>query len=458
MLANIDLPRRRPHRAFQANETLLPLPRGFLWGAATADQQIERQQPSDWTAFEVRAAAEGRGIAGLTQGARWLAHKADFDTHFADDIGRAADMGHNAHRFSLSWSRLFPREEMSKPDAAAIDFYGRVLDELARRQITPFVTLFHFASPQWLWRPSGPDGKRGLERADAPERLAQLARAAEAAFGDRVRHWCTINEPVVLAYLGYLDGTFPPNEKRGGPLAADGVLAALLRMHQAAATALKDGAARRRVDAMVGIAQHVRTFLPLRNSALLDRVTAAVVERLFVQRFLDQAMPSCDYVGLNEYGRAYLKTKPSKPLAYTLTYSDPDEPGDDASELGWAPDEHAFEERLVRCARRYRKPIYVLENGTAELATADVRRQRQLVRHAQAMARAAQRGADVRGYFHWSLVDNFEWAEGFGPRFGLYAVDYDAGCARSARESVEVFRRIARDNGVPADLWARLGR
>ncbi|MCC7070270.1 MAG: glycoside hydrolase family 1 protein [Deltaproteobacteria bacterium] len=458
MLGTLRMPRRGPHRHLGVDEQLLPVPAGFLWGAATADQQVERQQPSDWTAFEERARRQGHGIAGLEQGGGWLSHKADFDRHFADDVARAADMGHRAHRFSMSWARLFPREDMSAPEPAALDFYGRVLDELARRALQPFVTLFHFASPAWLWHPSGPDGKRGVERADAPARLAQLATCLVEAFGDRVRHWCTINEPVVLAYLGYLEGVFPPNEKRGGPFAADGVLAALLRMHEAAAGALRAAAARRAAPVQVGIAQHVRTFLPWRNHAPLDRVMAAVVERLFVLRFLDRAMPSCDYVGVNEYGRAYLETDLRRPLRYQLRHADPAEPGDEPSDLGWAPDERAFEERLVALARRYAKPIYVLENGTAEAATDDVRRQRQLVRHTQAMARAVRRGADVRGYFHWSLVDNFEWAEGFAPRFGLYAVDYPAGCARHARGSVEVYRRICRDGVVPPDLWARLGR
>ncbi|MCC7110157.1 MAG: glycoside hydrolase family 1 protein [Deltaproteobacteria bacterium] len=456
MLERLRLPRRQPHRVLGPREPLLPLPAGFRWGAATADQQIERQQPSDWTAFEQRAIAEGRGIAGLADAARWLPHKADFDTHFAADLARAAEGGHNAHRFSLSWARLFPREDMVRPDPAGVDFYGRVFDELARHHIEPFVTLFHFASPGWLWRRVG--GRYGLERDDAPERLAQLAHAAMEAFGDRVRCWCTVNEPVVLAYLGYLEGAFPPNEKRGGPLAANGVLAALLRMHQAASRALREGAQRRSVSVQVGIAQHARSFMPWRNRALLDRITSAAVDRLFVWRFLDQVMPSCDFVGLNEYGRAYLETSARRPLDYVLRYSDLAEPGDDPSELGWAPDEAAFEERLVKLGQRYGKPIYVLENGTAEAAVDDVRRQRQLVRHAQAMARAARRGADVRGYFHWSLVDNFEWAEGFAPRFGLWAVDYERECARSARGSVEVLRRIAAANAVPAELWERLGR
>ncbi len=458
MLGARRLPRRGPHRHLGADEQLVQLPTGFAWGAATADQQIERQQPSDWTAFEERAVREGRGIAGLDVGGAWLAHKADFDRHYADDIARAADMGHTAHRFSMSWARLFPREDMRAPEPAALDFYGRVLDELARHRLAPHVTLFHFASPQWLWRATGKHVRRGVERADAPEHLARLAACLVDAFGDRVRHWCTINEPVVLAYLGYLEGVFPPHERRGGPLAANGVLDALLRMHHAAARALREGAARRGFPVQVGVAQHVRTFLPWRNHAPLDRAMAAAVEHLFVRRFLDRAMPTCDYVGVNEYGRAYLETDVRRPLAYRLRHADPADPDDDPSELGWAPDEQAFEERLVALARRYAKPIFVLENGTAEAALDDVRRQRQLVRHAQAMARAARRGADVRGYFHWSLIDNFEWAEGFAPRFGLYAVDYAAGARRTARASVEVYRRIARDNAVPHELWARLGR
>ena len=451
------------------------LPRGFLWGAATADQQIEHQQPSDWTAFENLARRERRqgaepghikGIADVAD--HVIAKKSDFDRKFADDFALAAAMGHNAHRFSISWARMFPREDMSDPDPAALDFYGRVLDALEKNGLLPFVTLFHFASPAWLWTDSG--GRRGVEREDAVARFSHFVDAVVKHFGARVRLWCTLNEPMVFAYAGYLQGIFPPHERRGGPEHVVPVVVALLKMH-AAAYALIHGA---RSDAQVGIAQHVRAFVPWRNLAPLDRITAQLIDRAFILDFLDaihtgkldMAMTgqsleipglasTMDYVGVNHYGRAYVKTRVNAPQKYEILFHDPDEPGEEWSDLGWAADEAALTRVLTRFHARYARPLYVLENGVADAAPDDLRRQRLLVRHAHAIWVAVQQGADVRGYFHWSLVDNFEWAEGFDPRFGLYAIDYERDFVRTPRASVDVYRAIAQANAVSAELWRK---
>jgi beta-glucosidase len=483
------LPRRLPHRRAEEGDGPFLFPAGFLWGAATADQQIEHQQPSDWTDFETRARALGLDATGPTGGPlpghirkigevapEVLAKKADFDRLYADDLHRAVLMGHNAHRFSLSWARLFPHEDVDEPDAAAVDFYSRIFEEMKSAGLVPFVTLFHFASPAWLWHESG--GRRGIERHDAVDHFEHFAQTAARLWGSHVRFWCTLNEPMVYVYQGYLEGTFPPNERRAGPREVVPVVRALLEMHVAAYQAIHEDAARREVTASVGIAQHVRAFMPWRNHHLLDRLTAAMIERSFITGFLDAMhtgvlrLPqaggalevpglrgAADFIGVNHYGRAYVKTRLAEPGRFDLLFHDPMEPGEEWSDLGWASDEAALTRCLARFAERYQKPLYVLENGVADSSDDDVRRQRFVVRNAQAVWRAIQlHGADVRGYFHWSLIDNFEWAEGFDPRFGLYAVDYDDDFARRPRTSVETYRQIAAANAISADLWRRYRR
>lgn len=496
-VASRKLPRRLPHGPAPEGAGPFLFPAGFLWGAATADRQIEHQQPSDWSEFEQRARAlgldatteKGTPVPGHIKGImavapEVLAKKTDFDRLHEDDLRRAALMGHNAHRFSLSWARLFPREDMSEPDPAGVDFYHRVFAELRRNGLVPFVTLFHFAMPAWLQEERR--GRRGVERDDAVDHFRRFAETAAAQWGDQVRFWCTLNEPMVYVLQGYLEGTFPPHEQRAGPREVVSVVRALLEMHVAAYEALHADAFRRDLATSVGVAQHVRAFMPWRNGDLLDRLTAALIERSFVTDFLDALhtgvlrmaqvgvaeeiaglQDAADYIGVNHYGRAYVKTRLSEPGRFDLLFHDPREPGEEWSDLGWALDERALTACLARFAERYRKPLYVLENGIADRDDDDVRRQRFLVRNAQAVWRAVHNGADVRGYFHWSLTDNFEWAEGFAPRFGLYAVDYDDGAARGvpaatfarrARGSVEVYRQIASTNAISDELWRRYRR
>jgi beta-glucosidase len=456
-----SLPKRKPF-GFDDDDGDGPFafPAGFLWGASTSDQQIEHQQPSDWTDFENRAhaqklAAQAPGnIHGIDKvPLEVLRKKADFDRLYPDDLKRASSMGHNAHRFSLSWARLFPNED--EPSLQGLEFYGRILDECARNSLVPFVTLHHFAIPSWLARESG--GKRGLERSDAAAHFEKFTKLVVAAFGDRVRFWCTLNEPMVVAQQGYLEGTFPPNEKRKGVRDVEPVVRNLRAMHAAAYVAIHEDARRRGHDAMVGIAQHVRAFMPLREHNPLDRLTAQIVDKLFVLDFLDHlaAMDAMDYVGVNFYGRTYLKLKPG---GFDVRHKDEADYGEDVSDLGWTADEASLTSTLTRFHERYALPLFVLENGTADDREDDDRRQRGIVRHAHAMWRAIEAGVGVRGYFHWSLLDNFEWAEGFGPRFGLYNVEYERDFARTPRKSVDVYKAITSSNSVPVDVWRKYRR
>ena len=475
-----------------------PFPPNFLWGVATADHQIEHAQDDDWSAFEQRVSEQrvsgttervsgtAPPVSGTIRGigdvpAEWIAKKTDHDRLFADDFAEAAALGVRLYRFSISWARLFPRADMLEPDPAGVAFYDRLFDALVANGLTPFVTLFHFALPRWLAEPDA-SGRRGVERPDAPLAFERFAAAVAERYGDRVAHWCTINEPMVYAYAGYMEGIFPPHERRPTPAAIVPVLRGLLAMHARAYQALHgvrhftSGTSGVR-HCHVGIAQHVRRFLPWRNSAL-DRITAALIDAQFVRFFLDAIrdgearLPpfgptvrveglrgTQDYVGVNYYGRFYVETTWRRPGKFTLHTFDPSEPADERSDLGWTADEEGLRLTLARFHRDYALPLHILECGIADNAPDDLRRQRFLVRHAQATWRAIHHDAvPVKSFCYWSLLDNFEWAEGFDPRFGLLAVDYGGEFARRRRPSAEVYRDIASANAVSAGLWRRYRR
>jgi beta-glucosidase len=450
-------------------------PADFLWGAATAAYQIETTQDDDWAAFENEALAHRR-FSRLAPGKALPGHihrlgdyseeirrkKSDFDARIESDLGTAAAMGHNSYRFSIAWARLFPTADKTEPDRDAIAHYRRIFETLAAHGMTPVVTLFHFSSPAWLWQPQG--GRRGFERADALLHWERFVRAVLQHFGDRMPIVCTLNEPLVYVYAGYLDGVFPPHERRSGPKAVLPVIEQLLAAHALAYRLIKEDAARRGISVAVGYAQHTRAFEPLRNGNPLDRLVARFVERAFIWDFCDAACSGVlrmtgtlykktipglrgtqDYLGVNYYGRFYVKATPlSNPQFEVLMHDPATRDADRVNDLDWASYPRGFRAVLNEAARRYRLPIYVLENGTADEADDDVLRRQLLVEHVHEMWLARRDGADVRGYFHWSLLDNFEWAEGFEPRFGLIKVDYRDGFTRTPRPSAALYTRIIR--------------
>lgn len=454
-------------------------PPGFLWGTATAAYQIENTQDDDWAAFERDVLANHR-FEQIAPGQAKPGHifslgsfpeeirnkKTDFDSRIEADLEMAAAMKHNAYRFSISWSRLFPRPDMIAPDPAGLAYYRRVFETLSRLNIKPSVTLFHFASPSWFWQKI--EGQAGWERADALAHFERFVTAVAQNFGQYADHYCTLNEPMVYAYAGYLDGVFPPLERRGEPKQMAHVVSQLLRAHAVAYRILKEDAARRGKTVQIGIAQHVRAFQPLRNHHPLDRLTAQLIEQAFVWDFLEaiktgvlrsrvlgveQMIPGLagtqDFVGLNYYGRFYVKSDLFRPTKFqVLMHDDENRPTDRPNELGWASYPAGFRHSLLRAHERFGLPIFVLENGTADSKDNDVDRQQLLIEHIREMYLAQKAGADVRGYFHWSLIDNFEWAEGFTARFGLVKIDYSNQFRRTPRPSAALYTKVIETNGL----------
>lgn len=420
-------------------------PAGFLWGTATSSHQVEgRNQNSDWWAWE-QGPGRIRDGARAGDAAGWWAGMAE------KDLALAARLGQNAHRMSLEWSRLEPAPD--RWDEAAFDRYEAILHAARKHGMTMMVTLNHFTLPRWaaaegawLWR-------------ELPDRFARLAARCAARLGLQVDLWVTINEPNVLAFAAYADGRWPPGGRSlRGSLTA---MANQLRGHAAAYAAIHDEVR----DARVGLVLNMPLFEPARPNSVLDRLAAGVqdwafsgvlLEALRTGRLLppvgagafrvDGLQGACDFLGLNYYGRLAVRFDPASPTPLGRHVQ---EPTIRTADTDWGqPCPRGLTAQLVRL-RQLGIPLYVTENGIYD--NTDALRPRFLVDHVRAVADAMARGADVRGYFHWSLVDNFEWTEGWSTRFGLVALDPRTG-VRTPRPSAEVYAAICRANGVPDGL------
>ncbi len=425
----------------------LEFPAGFLWGAATSAHQVEGGNTrNDWWRFEHRPGA----IRGDRCSGDACRHLELFDADFA----LAQADGHNAHRLSLEWSRLEPAPGQFDPGAVA--HYHEVLGSLRRRGLEPVVTLHHFTNPLWI------ADAGGWESRETVDRFVRFAGFCAREYGGEVDWWCTVNEPEVFAFRGWSEGIWPPAVRDNSRALA--VIAHQLEAHGRAyrvlhaedrADADGDG-----VAARVGFAKHRVQLEPLRAWHPLDRLQAFFEDRVFNQAveqatregFIDLAIPGArpvrravhelagalDWYGLNYYTRWMVRSGTPDPHVAR--------PGSERNDLGWEVWPEGFE-RAILAAARLGKPVLVTENGFADAA--DRLRPAGIVRFVEAMHRAIAGGASVLGYLHWSLLDNFEWADGFHGRFGLYAVDFDRPeRPRTRRRSAEVLARIARANAL----------
>ncbi len=403
----------------------VPFPASFLFGTATSATQIEGGcTTSDWYAF---ARQPGRIKNGDTP-----AVACDSWHRWREDVALQQGLGMGTYRLGLEWARIEP--EPGVIDRAALDEYRAMLGALGDAGIEPMVTLHHFTLPTWL------AGRGGVLADGFAGRLASFARVAAGALGDLCRLWVTVNEPNVLAAHAYLLGIWPPAEK--SPRLAWRAQAALLRAHDAAYRAVKDALGER---ARVGVAHHLRAVEPERPASRADRAAARLFARVFNESF---ALAACrhrtqDFFGINYYSRDLVRF--SARHAGELFVERRVPPGAEVNDLGWEIYPAGLGAVVRRWARASGLPVYVTENGIADAR--DTRRARFLEAHLRELERLVGDGVDVRGYYHWSLLDNFEWSEGYAPRFGLVEVDYATG-ERRPRASAEVYARIARERTV----------
>jgi beta-glucosidase len=399
-------------------------PPGFLWGCATSAYQVEGgNYDCDWWQFEQRGRIPNGDSARVA---------CDQYRRFREDFALLRELHNNGHRLSIEWSRVEPAP--GQVDLAAIDHYAEVLLALREAGIDPMVTLHHFTSPVWF-TDNGGWAAPGAEAAWLP-----FVRTVAERLGELVSFWCTFNEPNIYAYQGWVAGEFPPGrvDDRAGMLR---VLHNIRRAHVACCTELR----RLTPDVPIGLAHEKWLIVPADPSSRHDR-DAASAAQLLMDRWpletgrLERVVEAPgDYIGLNHYSGNLVAFEPSGRGGFFRRLNPAGLP---ESDLGWV----ISPGWLRRCLEELRllgKPIYITENGVA--AADDQRRVTFLRDVLRELWEAIQSGIDVRGYFHWSSHDNFEWAKGYSPRFGLIAVDPETQ-TRSIKPSGHVYARIARSN------------
>ena len=442
-------------------------PDGFLWGAATSAYQIEGSPLADgaglsnWHVFS--------HTPGCTAGGQTGDVACDHYRRWREDIALMRELGLQAYRFSLAWGRVMP-EGTGRVNGPGLDFYDRLVDGLLAAGITPLPTLFHWDLPQAL------DDRGGWANRDCAEWFADYARVVYARLGDRIGQWMTLNEPWVVVDAGYVHGTHAPGKQdlRLAALAAHN----LLRGHGLAVRCLRAEAGGR-----IGIVVNLEPKDPASDSAAdleATRRADAYMNRWYLdplrlghypdemKDIFGEAWPSfpagdfavigepIDFLGLNYYTRSVNRADPA---ALPTGAAPVRQPGALYTETGWEVHPESLRRVLGWMRDRYGEmPIYITENGAA---LADPRadaagRVRDPLRadyfrsHLRAVREAIADGVDVRGYFAWSLLDNFEWACGYEKTFGLAQVDF-ATQQRTIKDSGRFYRRVIESNGRALD-------
>jgi beta-glucosidase len=408
-----------------------------LWGVAVSHYQVEGDDPCDWTDWEAMGRTRGEPC-GRAVGA-W--------TRYETDAFLAREAGANAFRFSVSWSRVEPRRGCY--DDAALSRYHDLVDELVRLGIEPVATLFHYTHPRWF------HSDTPWTSTESVNAFREFASRTAEALGPRVRLWTILNEPLVFILGGFLDAQIPPGLARGDDAAR--ALANLLTAHREAAWAIRE----KNPSAVMSVAHNMMGFTPERAGWPLDRWIAkranglynlGLVEAFATGRWNFLLPPfsrfrgrceglekTLDVFGVNYYSRLHLRCPGRERFLADFGYRDP--AGRGFTDNGWeiAPDGLT---PLLEAAAQSGRPLIVTENGIADAA--DRLRPSYLREHFESMNSPSREATRVHGYFHWSLLDNYEWLDGYGPKFGLYEVDRET-MARRPRPSVDTFGELGRE-------------
>lgn len=400
-------------------------PDDFLWGASTAGHQVEGGNYDQWTVWELAHAAEMAKTA--EKRLSWLPNWKDVKKQAEDPdnyvSGKGVDHLHrykedfdilkslnlNALRFSIEWSRCEPEEGVW--DKTAIDHYHNYLAELKQRGIEPVVNLWHWTHPVWF------DDKGGFSKSGNIGYFLRFASKIAEEFGDELRYIITINEPNVYVTYADLNGiSVPPGGTRLQRLLT---YKNLVKTHRYAYRILKHA----NPDLQVGIAQQLSNDLPKDPKKWLDKLVVKVVGYVWGTWFLNRIKRRMDFVGFNYYFTNYYdgfaQKNPKQPL----------------NDLGWYMDPSGVGEVATKLWIKYHKPILIAENGVADAS--DQHRQWWLKETMLSLISARKAGVELIGYMHWSLLDNFEWAFGWWPKFGLVAVDRENGMKRTVRPSAK---------------------
>jgi beta-glucosidase len=432
-------------------------PEDFLWGAATSAYQVEGSPladgagPSIWHRFSHSPGLTADGETGDVA--------CDHYRRWPEDVALMADLGLNAYRFSISWSRVLP-DGRGRVNQAGLDFYSRLVDALLAKNIQPNVTLYHWDLPAAL------DDRGGWLNPDIAGWFADYARVCFKGLGDRVKMWATLNEPWVVVDGGYLHGVLAPGHRN--LFEAPRVAHHLLLSHGAGVQAYRaegkgsigivlniepkhpathdpeDLAAVRRADAYMN-RQYLEPVLGRPYPAELAEVYGPGWEGR-VQQDISKIAQPIDFLGINYYTRGVTRDDPT---ALPVRAAPVEVPGATYTETGWEVYPAGLTETLLWVKERSGAlPLYVTENGAAfpDPQIDDQSRVSYYREHLRAALEARKQGVDLRGYFAWSLLDNFEWSLGYAKRFGIVHVDF-ATQQRTLKASARLYRDVITSRG-----------
>ncbi len=415
---------------------MLKFPPNFIFGTATAGHQIEGDNVnSDWWHYENMGKLPYRSGKTCNQ---WNLYR--------QDIELMQSLGYNAYRFSIEWARIFPKE--GKIDKKALQRYREIINLLNEKGIIPMVTLHHFTLPLWFLEKGGFAKEENLKYwEDYVKVLKDILNLKLIA---------TFNEPMVYVVAGYLSGEWPPFKK--APRIASRVAANILKAHAIAYEILHK-------EHKVGIVKNIPIFLSAsrRND---DLKAARRADNMFNFDFLDAIwngeykgiigkyevpVSDLDFIGVNYY-TAYKVRHSYNPLKFFLD-AKPAEMGERRTDMGWSVYPEGIYKAVEKMSR-YKKPIYITENGIA--TRDDEWRISFIIRHLQYLYRAIKDGYNVKGYFYWSFMDNFEWDKGFAPRFGLVEINYE-NFQRKPRRSAYVYGEISKTKKIKDEVLEKYG-
>ncbi len=406
----------------------LKFPVGFLWGAGTSAHQVEGNNYNDWTEWE-KANAQRLAKDAKNYWQPWQQEKfpemfdpqnyisgraCDHYNRFEEDFDIAKSLGHNAHRFSIEWSRIEPEE--GKFNEEEIEHYRQVISALKKRGLEPFVTLWHWPLPVWLAE------KGGVRNRHFIKYFEQYVIKMAETFHSEVKYWLTINEPEIYALNSYYRGRWTP--QRRGLINFYLTMRVLIKAHKRAYRAIKKIVPL----SVVGVVCNLSDFES--SEGVINAILKIFSERFWNHRFLKQVKNQLDCIGLNFY------------FHNRIDYGLNKNKNEVVSDVGWDTHPEGIKNVLVNL-KRYDKPIYITESGIADQK--DVYRAWFITETIRAILRSLAQGVNVQGYFYWSLLDNFEWDKGFWPRFGLVEIDYKT-MERKIRPSALEYAKICKEN------------
>tara|TARA_Y100000766_G_scaffold272290_1_gene271960 strand:+ start:115 stop:2091 length:1977 start_codon:yes stop_codon:yes gene_type:complete len=443
--------RQWEHVDFRSLKEGNAFPKNFMWGVATASHQIEGGNTNNWSAFEPYS--KSQQLSG---------DACDHWNRREEDVSLIKELGVSHYRFSIEWSRIEPQE--GQFDSEAIQWYSDLVDELLIQGIQPMATLHHFTQPLW-W-----DERGGFEKEENIAGWVNFCSLMFEHLSNRVEWWCTINEPAVYATMGYVLGEFPPGVRSFKRVRT--VSLNLMRAHAQCYRTLKG--MKNGDKCQIGLVKNINIFDPYRRWNPLHWMQAKILDGMFNKCWLkslrtgkfkppsalfskriEGLQGSSDFIGVNYY--THLLTTPFMPTKVEI---DPlIRPWEQRTDFRYP----MYAEGLRRAfdmVTNLNMPIIVTENGVAD--DDDDMRPEHIRRHLLITAEAIADGIDVRGFYHWSLMDNFEWAEGYDQRFGLYHVDFETK-ERTLKESGHEYAAIVKSHTAPqlvvmaGGLGTRLG-